>query len=537
MERTGSEPQSSQRPAARLQFSLRSLLVWVTAVSLFLAMYAWQGKDGLFWASLFVPSLVALLLDLGPFRRRIGFAVVTTLLTLGVTWTVLFPKNRDIFRPDTFASGLMSLALLGAAAGLLALRRQSITLRILVVALIWSLLFNALLIHQWIYLMPEIDRISRQLAQQDLRLQQAHQAPQAATESASKASEAETKPEACPAEKPETETSPSTVTRLSPELLGTCFDELWEDMDYHYSYFELKKIDWPALRERYRPQAVQAASRDEFIGVLKAMLTELRDLHVWIETEAGMQGTYSSPWRRNWNTEVVLASLEKVEACGKFAWVGTTKPDGFGCVVLNQQGSATPEDVAQTVAAIQRLHEVPGFLVDLRGGASGGNEGLAQTLAAAFCSEATVYGQHQVRCGPDHDELTEVQPRMLEPGSEPFTKPVVCLIGQRCMSSGEALVMMLDCLPQVTTIGQRTRGASGNPQKFPLPELDLAVWYSRWVDLLPDGTPLEGRGIVPDVEDDEPVDAYRRSDPTWERALVLLREKVAAVNPAPTGQP
>jgi C-terminal processing protease CtpA/Prc len=50
--------------------------------------------------------------------------------------------------------------------------------------------------------------------------------------------------------------------------------------------------------------------------------------------------------------------------------------------------------------------------------------------------------------------------------------------------------------------------------------------YSRWVDMQPNGTPVEGRGIRPDVVVDLPEAAYEEADPTWEKAVDVLRARV-----------
>jgi C-terminal processing protease CtpA/Prc len=84
---------------------------------------------------------------------------------------------------------------------------------------------------------------------------------------------------------------------------------------------------------------------------------------------------------------------------------------------------------------------------------------------------------------------------------------------------------MLKALPQATLVGQPTRGSSGNPRPFKLPGLELTVWYSRWVDLEPDGSPVEGRGIAPHVAVNEPPEAYRNRDPTWEKAMEVMKQK------------
>ena len=315
---------------------------------------------------------------------------------------------------------------------------------------------------------------------------------------------------------------------MSEEALATAFDKLWVSMDFSYSYFAYKPdVDWNRLREIYRPRAIACQSVSEFLDVLKEMLSQLHDLHVWIETDQGLIGTHAKPWQRNWNPQAIASTWASSQQCGKFAIVGKTKDDGFGFVVINKQSEATDENVQQAVAAIAELHDVPGFIVDLRGGASGGSETLALQLAGAFCDREIVYAKHKRRNGRDHNSFGEVMSRRLPPGEKPFTGPVVCLIGQRCMSSGEALVQMMQVLPHVTVLGMTTRGSSGNPQPVELPGLNARVYYSRWVDMLPDGDVFEGRGIAPDIEVNLPIEAYATSDPTWERGLEVLRKRIA----------
>ena len=79
---------------------------------------------------------------------------------------------------------------------------------------------------------------------------------------------------------------------------------------------------------------------------------------------------------------------------------------------------------------------------------------------------------------------------------------------------------MMKCFPHVTMIGQNTRGASGNPAPITLPN-GVDVWYSRWMSLLPDGTPIEDVGIEPDIR----VKHEGKGDPTFERAIEHLKKK------------
>jgi hypothetical protein len=312
--------------------------------------------------------------------------------------------------------------------------------------------------------------------------------------------------------------------------VGKVFDDLWNVMDRNYSHFILKKdVDWSALRDKYRPTAIKAKNSAEFVAVLKEMLSHLGDLHVWIETPAGIVPTFNSGYTYNGNLDVTLSHLDDRVECGKFAIVGRTKGDGFGYFLMLRQSAANEADVKTAVEAIQKLRSAPAFVVDLRR-ANGGNENLALLIASQFCAKKTVYAKSKYRDGPEHDHFGQAFERVLPRSPDAYTRPVVCLIGPGAVSSGEGFVKMMKCLPHVSTVGMPTRGASGNPKPWPLSRTRLTVYYSSWVDMLPNGEVYEGVGIAPDTRVDLPKDAYLTADPTLEKGFDILRAKLAGGN-------
>lgn len=318
----------------------------------------------------------------------------------------------------------------------------------------------------------------------------------------------------------------TSAKKLAPELIATVYDALWQDMARNYSYFELKQVDPQTLARKYRDRAMRAKDERELLGVLQKMLSELRDGHVWIDYQDRQLPTYRGDAQpKNINLEATLNSLEDVQYFGDFAAVGFTKPDRFAAIIVVRQSEADESLVNRVVEFIQTNRDAPGFLVDLRL-ANGGNEALAQQIARQFCGQDTVYALSKYRDGPGTDDFGPPQSRVLMSGKDPVQKPVVCLLGSGCVSSGEGFAKMMKCLPQVTTVGEATRGSSGNPAAFQLPGVDASVWYSRWVDMLPDGTSIEDVGIVPDVVVEFPRETYRNEDPTWRRAIAELRSQV-----------
>ncbi len=318
--------------------------------------------------------------------------------------------------------------------------------------------------------------------------------------------------------------------RFTPEAVGAGFDELWAAMDRNYSYFTLKPdVDWARLHDEYRPKAAMSKSADELAAVLTEVLGRLKDGHVWIEMPDGkVVGTHRTEWVYNGNRKAVLAQLTDVTECGEYAVVGRTKPDGFGYFLMSRQSAATAALVARAVAAIEKLADAPGFLIDLRN-ANGGSEPLAQEVARLFCAKKVVYARSRFRNGPGHDEFTEDQPRELVPAKsgKPYLKPVIGLLGPGCVSSGEGFAQMLAALPHVTTVGLPTRGSSGNPAPAEVGDTGLTVYFSRWVDLMPDGTPVEGQGVRPTVMVERAAETYRDADPTLAKGLEVLRGKLA----------
>lgn len=79
---------------------------------------------------------------------------------------------------------------------------------------------------------------------------------------------------------------------------------------------------------------------------------------------------------------------------------------------------------------------------------------------------------------------------------------------------------MMHALPNCTLVGLPTRGASGNPQPVHLGD-GIVVYYSRWLSLMPDGSPIEGVGVQPDEE----VKHERGSDQAYQRAVQILQQQ------------
>jgi C-terminal processing protease CtpA/Prc len=306
---------------------------------------------------------------------------------------------------------------------------------------------------------------------------------------------------------------------LKEVTLADSFDLLVADMDRNYSFFVHRNINWTGISDQYRERAQAANTPDEFVSVISEMLAELNDIHVWIVNNGKKIDVAKSSFIPNYDFSLVDNDLKSKKQIGNFGLVGLTS-DGFGYVRITSLAGINKKSVDLMKREIENLFDAPGIILDLRRN-RGGAEPVAAEIAGMFVEKPVVYARQKFRSGPDHDDFFETQPRVLNPGKgAKYTSPVLCLIGRGAISSGEGFAAMMKAIPHCTTIGKPTRGASGNPQPVHLAD-GIDVYYSRWMSLTADGSPIENVGIKPD----EDIDHRRGSEKTYDRVVQILKEK------------
>jgi hypothetical protein len=293
---------------------------------------------------------------------------------------------------------------------------------------------------------------------------------------------------------------------ITTALAEAAFDQLWEAFDQKYAMFELRpEVDWAKLREQYRPKALAAKSTYEFAEVCAAMLKNLRDLHIWLTVAGANVPVFNRPRAANANPQAYQAILGPIKQEGRVAWAVTTNNIGF-IAIFGWDDEKIP---AQCGEALEQMRDTRGLIVDVRLN-GGGGEPFAGQFAGRFLEKEFVYAYSQLRNGPRHSNLTEKHERTAAPcGPWRYDRPVLLLIGQKCMSSDESFIGMMTGDPQVTTIGDHTCGSSGNPVIINLP-LDMTVSVPLWIDYLPDGTPLDERGFQPQIPFKPAPDAFEK---------------------------
>jgi hypothetical protein len=276
------------------------------------------------------------------------------------------------------------------------------------------------------------------------------------------------------------------------------FDALWGTFDREYSYFVHKQIDWSTLRSVYRPRAIAAADQTGFIALIREMLGHLHDAHVVIRDPSGRtMPTYDPQSFVNWDRSVWQQYIGRANwTQGQSDW-GYGVLDGVPYITIAGWGSNSIRS-ADFDAAFERFRNAPAIIVDVRMN-PGGNDSLAFEVAGRFAQAAVVFGYVKFRNGPSHTDFGPLTTRTVTPrGPWQYAGNVLLLIGRRCASSNESFIAAMGRLPNVTLVGDRTAGSTGNPGTFPLAD-GWSYTVSRWIEYTIDNQPIEDIGISPDV--------------------------------------
>lgn len=306
--------------------------------------------------------------------------------------------------------------------------------------------------------------------------------------------------------------------------------EVWQDFQDRYAYFEHKGVDWNQVYEANR-QAFQGLNPTQFGQKLNDVLQVLHDWHVAVGlpdgTYVGYRGEY--PWNfatqffRHYAGGQVYGNVNNANVLyhnrltGNWAHLVVT--------TLSTEEFAKISD-ADLDAVLAGYADANGWILDLRPN-SGGNEANAAKVAARLTAQPVLFGHVRYRTvGSVPYAFGDWLPKTLQPSAAPqYTKPVVGLIGQRCMSSAEWFTLMLRACPNTVLVGDRTRGASGNPTWREIPELKIEYGISSWMAYDENRQPFEDRGISPAiaVPPGASIDAANERDFVLEKAIAYLQ--------------
>ncbi|MEZ5946895.1 MAG: S41 family peptidase [Hyphomonas sp.] len=333
-------------------------------------------------------------------------------------------------------------------------------------------------------------------------------------------------PVACGAEHP-----------AGPRDVFAVFDALFRT---HYGFFDTRHVDWDALSAAARARIDDSMSDEALFGVLSETVAAVDDGHVSLigvvdgERERGRSGqgktnqrltelalergveprSYINEWREAYKVEVAETLLQGQGVTTGAGWIryGMIGDDvGYlGFMTMTGYAETDEEDSHEIIEAVMddamaRFKDARAVIVDLSLN-HGGEDTIGRRIARRFASEKTLAYSKFAADAPG----AEPQAAYLRPTDDMarFLGPVYLVTSDHTVSAGEILTLSLRALPNVTHVGEATRGALSDILSKPLPN-GWTLNLSNEIYLDADGRHWEGVGIPPEIA----IAVFSQDDP------------------------
>jgi len=276
-------------------------------------------------------------------------------------------------------------------------------------------------------------------------------------------------------------------------------DYLWNECNEKYSYFDLKGIDWDAVKIEYEAKLYDGMTQDELFTVMGDMLTELRDDHTNLKSNfnvsvfrTNLLGQDNFDWRiiqDNYLSRDYYISgpfLHDFIGDGDIGYIRF--PAFTGIVNENNFGFA-----------LERYKDTKGLILDLREN-GGGAVSDVFSLLSRFVEEETLLNYSRIKTGPGHNDFSEPEPVYVSPyNGVRYTNKVIVLVDRGTYSAGSFTSLATKALPNMILMGDTTGGGLGLPNGGQLPN-GWTYRFSITQALTLDKSPDYENGVPPDIK-------------------------------------
>ena len=297
------------------------------------------------------------------------------------------------------------------------------------------------------------------------------------------------------------------------------FDYLWTECLERYTFFDLKDIDWEAVRVKYQAQITEGMDRVELFSVLANMLNELQDGHVNLISNFNVSFfQIDQLGQDNFDFRII----EDNYLPPNYFVSGPFRHDFIadGAVGYIRYGSFTGSVSEKNIGFIlDRYKNTKGLILDLREN-GGGAVSDVYSILRRFVKEETIVAQSRIKSGPGKNEFTPLEDAVVTPTrGVRYDEKVMVLVDRGTYSAGSIFSLATKEIPNLVLVGDFTGGGLGAPNGGELPNgWEYRFSITQTLDL--NGNNYEN-GVPPDIE------AFidwedRTKDEVIERALLEL---------------
>ncbi len=323
------------------------------------------------------------------------------------------------------------------------------------------------------------------------------------------------------------------------------FEKLWTEFDLRYVNFDLKKVDWKEIYNKYRPLVNENTTNEQLFDICCSMLQELNDGHVTIKSKSEKMEC-GPPYEFLLDTEfktdeeskqfaaVINTTLTK-NRFSKPIRCTLTKDTNFQYRTADDFGYLRLDEMTEKITfgkvkkaideAVKAFHNKEGLIIDLRFN-GGGWDYISFQLASRFIEKGKAVGHYKRTKIKGKNTYTKMKYKSVNSGGKyQFTKPIVVLTSDYSASATEVFLLLMKDLPYVTIIGDTTEGIFSDMYEFRLPNKWI-VTLSHQHFFCMNKRNYEGIGIEPDIRVlNSKADIETQSDPVIEMAIQHLRKE------------
>ncbi len=299
------------------------------------------------------------------------------------------------------------------------------------------------------------------------------------------------------------------------------FDYLWSEVNDHYAFFELKKVDWDSVYSVYRPRVSPTTSTIELFTICSEMLNELRDGHVNLSSDFNVSRyNFNATTQKNFSLKLLQDNYIGYDYFTTGALVNQFLENGE--VGYIRYGSFLNDiETYDLNFVFQRFRNTKSLILDLRSN-FGGSQGNVEQLIGGFINGKRPELYSLLKTGSGKNDFSQPEPYTFHSVvDQPYTKPVMVLINRESFSATSFFSTLARQLDQVTLVGDTTGGGMGVPTGGELPN-GWNYRFSGSKTLDHEGNNFEN-GVPPDIYVIQDVnDFFNGEDTILERALQEL---------------
>lgn len=261
-----------------------------------------------------------------------------------------------------------------------------------------------------------------------------------------------------------------------------------------YIYKDHKQVHWNSLYAKHEYKILSSPTPDAFAKNLDELVVELKDTHFRVYDTSG--NPIPRPRQnivRNFDPGAVRKIVRNLEernpvvSTGRVGQVGYLMIRNWAYAPPQAERILPPDLFADWFAGTRAL------IIDVRMN-TGGYVQNAESFAARFTAHRLLAAY---RHALDEESKLIKSPYYLEGEREAYSQPVIVLMGNVCASANEHFLLLMQAIPRVRTLGDRSSGSTGLPLNWRLSNgVIVSVPSKALMDLR--NTYIEEYGVRPD---------------------------------------